>query len=204
MTVPPTTLGGPCRCGGGKIYRVAVDCCSVNSFRRKQLLGILGALPGFIVVGWVILHAGSLFSSTAMTSGDSASRMAFAVGWMSIPGLCLLLGVIIAARRGFVADAIDGTRTPASHSLEINLRYNQNTVEQTLLACIAWMGLAICLPPADLVLIPAMATLFAIGRVTFWIGYLIHPMARSFGMVLTVLPTLGSYAWLIWHLKLQA
>jgi hypothetical protein len=45
---------------------------------------------------------------------------------MLLPGLCLLLGVIVAARRGFFPDAIDGTRAPASGSLEINLRYNQH------------------------------------------------------------------------------
>jgi hypothetical protein len=36
------------------------------------------------------------------------------------------------------------TRTPSSHSFEINLRYNQNTLEQTVLAVIAWTGLATC------------------------------------------------------------
>jgi hypothetical protein len=126
---------------------------------------------------------------------------AFGVRWMLLPGLCLLLGVIVAARRGFVPDAIDGTRTPASRSLEINLRYNQNTLEQTVLACIAWAGLAIRLPLEQLILIPAMATLFVIGRGAFWAGYLLHPMGRAFGMVLTVLPTLASYGWLAWQLK---
>ncbi len=84
-----------------------------------------------------------------------------------------------------------------SHSLEINLRYNQNTLEQLVLACIAWAGLSLYLPTAHLVVIPAI-DLFAIGRGTFWIGYLIYPMARAFGMVLTALPTIASYAWLVW------
>jgi hypothetical protein len=106
---------------------------------------------------------------------------------------------VVASRRGFIAQAIDGTRMPASHSLEINLRYNQNTLEQTVLACIAWASLAMYLPTPHLVVIPAMATLFAIGRGAFWVGYLIDPMGRAFGMALTALPTVGSYAWLVWH-----
>jgi hypothetical protein len=171
----------------------------VTPFRRKQLVGIAGAVPGFVVVALTLDHAGSLFGFLALPADDLPSRLAFAMRWMLLPGICLLLGVIIAGRRGFVADAIDGTRTPASHSLEINLRYNQNTVEQALLACIAWACLATSLPIAHIVLIPAMATLFAIGRVAFWVGYLIYPMGRALGMVLTALPTIASYAWLVWH-----
>ena len=172
----------------------------MTPFRRKQLVGIAGALPAFVVVALTLDHANNLFALVALPSDDLSSRLAFALRWMLLPGICLLVGVIVAGRRGFVPDAIDGTRTPASRNLEINLRYNQNTLEQTVLACIAWASLAMSLPIAHLVLIPAMATLFAIGRGAFWIGYLIHPMGRSFGMVLTVLPTVASYAWLAWHM----
>jgi hypothetical protein len=171
----------------------------VTPFRRKQLIGIAGALPAFVIVALTLDHASGLFVFVALPSDDLASRLTFAVRWMLLPGICLLLGVVVAARRGFFSDAIDGTRTPTSRSLEINLRYNQNTVEQTILACIAWAGLATSLPAASLVLIPAMAMLFAVGRGAFWVGYLIHPMGRAFGMVLTVVPTLASYAWLLWE-----
>jgi hypothetical protein len=173
----------------------------VTPFRRKQLIGIAGAVPAFIMVLLTLDHARDLFQFVALPSDDLSSRLAFAVRWMLLPGICLLLGVIIAGRRGFVPDAIDGTRNPASRSLEINLRYNQNTLEQTVLACIAWAGLAIRLPTAHLLLIPAMAALFIVGRGTFWAGYLFHPMGRAFGMVLTVVPTLASFGWLAWHMN---
>jgi hypothetical protein len=55
------------------------------------------------------------------------------------------------------------------------------------------------LPRGELVLLPAMAFLFALGRIAFWIGYLLHPLARAFGMVLTVAPTLVAYLWLALH-----
>jgi hypothetical protein len=171
----------------------------VTPFRRKQLVGMASALPAFVVVALTFDHASRLFSFVRLPADDVAARLAFVVKWMLLPGMCLLVGVIVAARRGFVPDAIDGTRTPASRSFEINLRYNQNTVEQILLACIAWAGLAIELPNAELLVIPAMAALFLVGRITFWIGYLLQPMGRSFGMVLTVVPTLVSYGWLICH-----
>jgi hypothetical protein len=53
------------------------------------------------------------------------------------------------------------------------------------------------LPQERLVLIPAAAILFGFGRATFWIGYLIYPTARAFGMVLTALPTIAAYVWLV-------
>lgn len=154
----------------------------MTPFRRKQLTVVAGALPAFVVVALTLDHASRLFAFIPLPADDLPSRLAFALRWMLLPGICLLFGVMIAARRGFVADAIDGTRTPASHSLEINLRYNQNTLEQTLLACLAWAGLAISLPIAHIVLIPAMATLFAVGRGAFWVGYLIYPTGRALGI----------------------
>jgi hypothetical protein len=100
------------------------------------------------------------------------------------------------------ADALfSSVAVPASASLEINLRYNQNTLEQTVLACIAWACLAVMLPRTQLALIPAMATLFAIGRAAFWIGYLIHPMGRAFGMALTAFPTIAAYLMLALRLS---
>jgi hypothetical protein len=170
----------------------------VTPFRCKQLLGIAGAIPAFVVVALTLDHASDLFGFVTRPSDDLPSRLTFALRWMVLPALCLLVGVVVAGRRGFIADAIDGTRTPASHSLEINLRYNHNTLEQALLACIAWANLATTLPISNVDLIPAMATLFAVGRVTFWIGYLIHPIGRAFGMVLTVAPTIAVYVWMAW------
>jgi hypothetical protein len=175
------------------------DCFIVIPFHRKQLIGIAGALPAFAIVALTVGHASDLFAFVTRPLDEVSSRLVFALRWMLLPGLCLLLGVVVAGRRGFIAGAIDGTRAPASHSLEINLRYNQNTIEQAVLAYIAWANLATSLPIAHMVLIPALATLFVVGRATFWVGYLLYPMGRAFGMVLTVLPTLASYAWLVWE-----
>lgn len=171
-----------------------------RALRRKQLTGGAGAFVGLVFVVLVYLISPQLFASVALPADDMAGRLAFAGRWLLLPGLMLLIGIVGASRRGFYAEAIDGTRTPANRALEINLRYNQNTLEQTMLALIAWIGLAIALPYARLVLIPAMACLFVIGWLTFWIGYLIHPMGRAFGMVVTVLPTLAAFFWLAWRM----
>jgi hypothetical protein len=164
--------------------------------RRKILIGLAGAVPAACAVGLVFYFAADLFHRVSLPPDTAGERLVFLAHWMVLPGLSLLLGVVFAARRGFYADAIDGTRAPGNHAMEINLRYNTNTVEQTLLAAIAWTALAMSIPVSSLVIIPAMASLFFLGRMAFWIGYLIHPMGRAFGMALTMLPILVSYAWL--------
>lgn len=167
------------------------------SLVRKQLIVVAGAAPALIVVLLTARYASTLFGFAALPADDVAARLAFAAHWLVVPGLALLVGICVASRRGFISDAIDGTRSPLRHSLEINLRYNQNTLEQTLLAAIAWINLSVALPPERLVLIPAAAFLFGFGRAAFWVGYLIYPTARAFGMVLTVLPTIAAYVWLV-------
>lgn len=38
-------------------------------------------------------------------------------------------------------------------------------------------------------LIPILATMFVLGRIAFWIGYLKNPLYRAFGMGVTLYPT---------------
>jgi hypothetical protein len=171
-----------------------------ESLARKQWIGMAGAAAAFLALFLLFHFAPSLFAGVKLPSDDPASRLAYAAQWLLAPGLTLLAGVWAAARRGFLRDAIDGTRTPLSHSLEINLRYNHNTVEQTMLAAIAWTSLSLTLPRERLCLIPAMAAAFVLGRITFWIGYLVLPMGRAFGMTLTAVPSVTAYGWLLWRL----
>jgi hypothetical protein len=176
---------------------VPTGVTNLEPLARKQLTGLAGILPALLTTYLVLSSAPRLFAGVTLPVDDTADRLAFAVRWLLVPGLCLLAGLAaLSGRRGFTADAIDGTRMPANRALEINLRYNLNTLEQTVLAAIAWTGLSLVLPRGRLYLIPAMASLFGVGRATFWIGYLANPMGRAFGMVLTALPTMIALVWL--------
>ncbi|HEY3777790.1 MAG TPA: hypothetical protein VGL35_07005 [Rhizomicrobium sp.] len=163
---------------------------------KKQLLVGLGIGPALLVIFFVWRYSSALFAFVSTPADDPASRLSFAAHWLLIPGLTLVAGVVGAGRRGFYRGAIEGTRWPENRSLEINLRYNINTVEQTLLVLIAWPGLSLALPQEHLTLVPAAAFLFGFGRLTFWLGYQLHPLARAFGMVLTAVPTVIAYVWL--------
>jgi hypothetical protein len=152
---------------------------------------MLAAVVAVVVVGQ---HALGARGSEPVTTAD---RLALAWRWLLVPGLCLLAGIGTTANQRFLrADFIDGQRPTGPGFMEINLRYNTNTLEQTALAAIAWTGLALELRPQDLGLIPALAGLFAVGRAAFWLGYLYAPWARAFGLGLTAYPTFAALIWL--------
>jgi hypothetical protein len=162
---------------------------------KKQLAVVLGAgaAVALLLLAWSRL--GSL--PLPLPDGDdTASRLAFAGHWLLLPGLALFFGIaLVANQRFFVADAIDGGPSQ-SKLIAVALRYNTNTLEQTVLAAIAWIGLALALPHVQLKLIPAMAISFLIGRALFFIGYLIAPVGRAFGLGLTAYPTFAAIVWL--------
>jgi hypothetical protein len=163
---------------------------------RKQAL-VFAGMAGAVIVLAVLWARLPQLPLRLPDGDDTAARLAFVAHWLLLPGLCLLAGIVaVANRRFFLADAMDGTRAPESRSLEINLRYNQNTLEQTVLAAIAWTGLALAVPHERLSLIPALAILFVVGRALFWIGYLIAPWGRAIGFALTFYPTVAVFIWL--------
>jgi len=159
---------------------------------RKQILVLFGITAAVTVLTAAWLRGP--FLSVALPADDITARLAFAFQWLIVPGLTLLAGIgVTASGRFFTADAIDGGDSPL---LDIALRYNRNTSEQTVLAAIAWTGLALDLPAERLWIVPELAFLFAVGRAAFWIGYAVAPWARAFGFGLTFYPTVAVYIWL--------
>ncbi len=164
---------------------------------RKQAFVLIGMTFAVVVLALLWMRGAAHLPLPVPDTDDTAARLAFAARWLLLPGFCLLAGIgMVANRRFFIPDAIDGSRTPEDRALEINLRYNQNTLEQTVLAVIAWTGLALALPHERLALIPALAILFVVARALFWIGYLIAPSARALGFALTFYPTVAAFIWL--------
>ena len=161
---------------------------------RKQILILLGMLVATVVCATTVWLS---LGRAPPTELATAERLAIAARWMLVPGLCLLVGVGFTANRRFLsAQAIDGGPATPGSAFDINLRYNLNTLEQAALAAVAWSGLALTLRPENLSLIPALAGLFAVGRIAFWIGYLFDPWARAFGLGVTFYPTAVALVWL--------
>ena len=167
----------------------------IKSLLQNQALVFVGvAAAVFVLLALWETRAWAL--AFGLPSNDAASRLAFVARWLLLPAACLLVGVGMVANRRFLsADAMEGTRTPTSNSLEINLRYNQNTLEQLALAAVAWLNLGLTLQRDQISIIPVLAITFTVGRALFWIGYLFAPWARAFGFGLTFYPTAVAYVW---------
>src|SRR5271170_6897747 len=111
---------------------------------RKQAVVLVGMAFAVVVLALLWMRGAAHLPFPVPDGDDIATRLAFTARWLLLPGFSLLAGIgMVANRRFFVPDAIDGSRAPENRALEINLRYNQNTLEQTVLAAIAWSGLAL-------------------------------------------------------------
>jgi len=104
----------------------------------------------------------------------------------------------IAKKRFFHADVIDGAAydKPGSE-VAVDKAVLQNTLEQTVLAVIAYNGLAAVAPGLAPVLLPLLLLLFLLGRVFFIFGYRKGAGGRAFGFALTFYPTVAAYLILI-------
>lgn len=116
-------------------------------------------------------------------------RLIFALRCQIFPVIMLFAGIAAVGNSRFVSPAINPLAGAESDAMRVHLRYLSNTLEQVVLFAIASLMLSTFLDAERIKLIPILTLVFAIGRVTFWIGYLTDPIYRAFGMALTLYPT---------------
>lgn len=133
---------------------------------------------------------------------DMAGRLAFAARASLFVVLWVLIGVgtIARLRRKTPQDNAGSAYGPPTEQLRVPLAFLQNTLEQAVLASFAILALATVEGKAPLAYIVAMVALFAIGRITFRRGYPRGAPGRAFGIVTTLLPTYGAFAWVIFDI----
>ena len=156
---------------------------------RGMAIGAVCTIAG--VVGAAAWHPSAL-----LPDNNTIARISFALKWAVVPCLCLLATVAgLARHRFFTPEDIDGgglsPGTAKAHVLQAVL---QNTLEQTVLACLAYLIWAVTVPHAWLASIPAAAALFLVGRVSFFHGYRRGAPARAFGFATTFYPTVALLA----------
>jgi len=152
-----------------------------------MLTAALGSVA-FISIGFFYIP---IPVAPMQTMGD---RIAFAIQWDCLAALMLLIGIgSVARQRLFLSSAIDGSSPPSGSSLDINIRYIQNTSEQCLLMVISHATLATVISEASLKIIPILVMLFVIARALFWVGYHRSPLSRAVGFAATFYPTIAVY-----------
>jgi hypothetical protein len=123
----------------------------------------------------------------------------------------LLLAVQCSAGMGFVAlimmqglwrlpdtpQAEDPFANAESRGWKINQRAYTNTVEQTLIFAPIFLALSIRVSPDHVHMLPAMMTIWCIGRLLFWAGYRHSFNARVIGMDWTTVTAMLAAVWFV-------
>jgi len=136
-----------------------------------------------LVLAYVLWRV--LVGHVSPAGADPAQRMAVACAAL-LPCATLLLAMIavqMAARNH--AGAIDPTTGGDSHFLHTNQRAIGNTVEQLAIFVPGLLALAARVRPEAMRQVVALALVFALARLAFWIGYLLGARLRAPGMAVT-------------------
>jgi hypothetical protein len=168
--------------------------------RGHSLHLVLGqALAGLSICGAVTLAGHYYLPLMTSAAGTSSERIVFALRCQLLPALILFAGIeAVAILRGLELTNGRLAQT-ARQSLHIHRRCVANTVEQLVLFSLVTMALS-TFPMVDMRLISTMTGLFVLGRVLFWIGYIVNPLYRALGMTITAVPTLIGLFYAIWQL----
>ena len=161
--------------------------------QRKILWRSAGAFVfcvGVLGAAYVILPAFFRFPV------ELPQRLAFVLQADLFIFLWVVVGIRMVAKGRFYS-AVDNRGSaygPPSPKLAVRVAFLQNTLEQAVTAMGAHLALATLLSGPMLALVPAAVVLFAVGRVTFFIGYPKGAGGRAFGIATTAIPTAGGYA----------
>ena len=160
---------------------------------NRVAYGMFGAIFFVPVFLWVSLEFGPFLSPQSTSVGE---RLAYAVRCDLFAAFALAFGIICVAEQRYRSpNATKGScDADESSSIPVNIRYIQNTLEQTVLLFMGHLALALVLKPENLKILPILVILFIIGRLSFWVGYFRSPIARAFGFAVTFYPNLAVLA----------
>lgn len=96
-------------------------------------------------------------------------------------------------RRHSLDDIRGSAFAPPSPRIAVYVAFLQNTVEQSLMAVIVQIAVLLLAGAWTVPLVAGQVLLFAIGRLTFLVGYPKGAGTRAFGLAVTALPTLAGF-----------
>lgn len=146
---------------------------------------------------WLLFFFLAPWFPPPMAEADAAARLAYVLPLLTWPGVLLfamIMGTVVARVSSLAFNPIDD---PESRFYRIAQRALQNTLEQTAVFVPLLLALAMRVDAASLGVVTLVVILFSVGRLLFWLGYLIHPFARAPGMAMTLNVNLGLVIWLI-------
>ncbi|CAF1092440.1 unnamed protein product [Rotaria sp. Silwood1] len=155
-------------------------------------------LAGLGVSGGVLLLANRNIPAMSIPILSSAAdRIAYALRWTGLEGISMVTAVwcVIGVRSKY---GIEPTATEGNHHLQMAQRILTNTTESFLTFTAAKLALASVLESNNLRIIPALSSLFILGRYTFDAA-INHP-SRSFGYTINAVATFTAYGLFLYKL----
>ena len=147
----------------------------------------VGVVAALLVWRWL---AGML----AMAVVEPSNRLGLAFAAL-LPGVLVLnLMIVTQMLLRIRARALDPLAGRDDSRLLANQRVISNTVEQLAGFAPSLLAVAAAGPPGRMVWVIAAGLVFALARLTFWAGYLMHPLWRAPGMAATLTVGLGTFA----------
>ncbi|MBT9446655.1 MAG: MAPEG family protein [Hyphomonadaceae bacterium] len=168
---------------------------ALASDQHRVIWNSTGALVACIVT---LTGAYFIIPALAHLPVDMADRLAFALRADLFVVVWVLLGTRLEAMARFYQTPAPATSkkplAPKQAETTFPKSFLQNTLEQAFIAVMAHLVLATLLHGSALALIPGAVVLFCAGRVAFLADRSKGQEMRSFGMVLTALPTFAGFA----------
>ncbi|MCM2131341.1 MAPEG family protein [Larsenimonas rhizosphaerae] len=149
--------------------------------------GVLRGMAQGMSVAVMLLVIGAWADPFSLVGHEAMSaRLAVAVGASAAPALCLMVAVgRLASHRFFHAEDIEGSGLSAGSARARLLQaLLQNTLEQAVLALVAYVLWAVVMPSSWLSVVPLAALAFVVGRLLFFAGYTRGAPARALGFTL--------------------
>ncbi|ARS26440.1 MAPEG family protein [Sphingomonas sp. C8-2] len=156
---------------------------------RNSMAGLVFCVLVLAVAWWLVP---TLFR---LPGGDIASLATFWSGSALLTMFWVLVGFSMVSRgRRHSLDDIRGSAFASpTPSIAIFVAFLQNTIEQTLMAVVVPIAVLLLAGAWTVPLVAGQVLLFAIGRVTFLMGYRKGAGGRAFGLAVTALPTLAGF-----------
>ena len=156
---------------------------------RGKRLGVAAGMAAGLAVTLLAL----LWPGLPSGPSDTGARLSSWLACDLAVALWLAVAVGRLARHRFFSDAdIDGALGPGSVRANILQSLVQNTLEQTVLAAVAYGVWLLGPPPAAPIATAWIAVgCFSVGRLLFFLGYSRGAAARALGFALTFYPTVG-------------
>ena len=160
------------------------------SLNQQQKFVVWSSTTAVIFSTVFVLIAYFLLPVSLPPLNTQEQRLIWTLQFQIFPAFMLLAGIVTVSFNRFIYNFTNPLVGGESTSMRVHQRYLSNTLEQTILFIVASLILSSFLDSHSIKLIPIFTILFVLGRIAFWWGYLQHPLNRSFGMAVTLYPTL--------------